>query len=180
MTNNAKAIAASRKCPDCGRKLATAKLPYRYLESGLSNVVLQGVESATCPNCGESEVTIPQLAKVQRAIALALVNSPARLTGEQFRFLRKRLGLSGAVLARYLHTDKTKISKWETSLDRIGPGTDRLLRLLAAALDPKLLPAVAAVAGHLPAISDSSGKAWDLHVDIRTLKTSFVPIPKAA
>lgn len=170
MTTKPKAIPTLPKCTDCGNKLSVATLPYRYLESGLSNVVLQNVDSADCPNCGASAVTIPQPAKVQRAIALALINSPARLTGQQFRFLRKHLGLSGAGLARYLHTDKTKISKWETGLDRIGPATDRLLRLLAAALHPDLLPA----------ISDSPGKAWDLHVDVRTLKTSFVPVPKAA
>ena len=120
------------------------------------------------------------MAKIHQAIARALANSPARLTGEQLRFFRKHLGLGGEQFARYLHTDRTKISKWERGEDRIGPATDRLVRLLVAALDSELCPGVSAVAQHLPQISDESGLGWELHVDAATLKTTFVSVPKAA
>jgi DNA-binding transcriptional regulator YiaG len=120
------------------------------------------------------------MAKVHRAIAQALANSPGKLTGEYFRFLRKHLGLSGDQLGAYLHTDKTKISKWEHGEDPIGPGADRLIRLLAAALDRELLPAVSAVAEHLPQISDKPGTLWELHVDAATLQTTFLAVSKAA
>ncbi|MGI8743568.1 MAG: helix-turn-helix domain-containing protein [Bryobacteraceae bacterium] len=103
-----------------------------------------------------------------------------RLTGEQLRFLRKHLGLSGEQLGRYLQTDRTKISKWERGEDRIGPATDRLVRLLAAALDSGLRPGVSAIAEHLPEISDDSGKVWELHVDVATLQTTFLSVPRAA
>jgi DNA-binding transcriptional regulator YiaG len=120
------------------------------------------------------------MAKIHRAIALALANSPARLTGEQLRFLRKHLSLSGDQLGRYLHTDRTKISKWENGEDQIGPATDRLVRLLATALDSELRPGISAVAEHLPQISDESGKVWELHVDTATLQTTFLSVSKAA
>ena len=120
------------------------------------------------------------MAKLHRAIARALPNSPARLTGEQPRFLRKHLGLTGEERGRYLHTDRTKVSKWERGQDRIGPATDRLVRLLTTALDGELLPGVAAVAEHLPRILDESGSGWELHVDVATLQTTFVPVSKAA
>lgn len=168
------------ECTNCGEPVTPARRNYRYAESGLSNVILQGIQVADCPKCGTSDVIIPRIAKIHRAIAHALANSPARLTGEQLRFLRKHLGLSGEQLGGYLHTDKTKISKWENGEDRIGPPTDRLVRLLVAALDSELRPGVSAVAEHLPQISDESGKVWDLHVDAATLQTTFFAASKAA
>jgi putative zinc finger/helix-turn-helix YgiT family protein len=168
------------ECTNCDEPVTPERRNYRYTESGLSDVILQGVEVAVCPQCGTSDVIIPRMAKVHRAIAQALASSPARLTGEQLRFLRKHLGLSGEQLGRYLHTDKTKISKWERGEDRIGPATDRLVRLLAAALDSELRPGVSAVAEHLPQISDESGKAWELHVDVATLQATFLSVSRAA
>ena len=168
------------ECTSCGEPVAPERRSYRYAESGLSNVILQGIEVADCPQCGTSDVIVPRMAKIHRAVAQALASSPARLTGEQLRFLRKHLGLSGEQLGGYLHTDKTKISKWENGEDQIGPATDRLIRLLVAALDSDLRPGVSAVAKHLLEISDESGKAWELHVDAATLRTSFFPISKAA
>jgi transcriptional regulator with XRE-family HTH domain len=120
------------------------------------------------------------MAKIHRAIAQALANSPARLTGEQLRFLRKHLGLSGDELGSYLHTDRTKISKWENEDDRIGPTTDRLIRLLVASLDSELRPGVSAIAAHLPQISDKPGDLLELHVDVATLATAFVGVSRAA
>ena len=172
--------AKMHECTNCGHKVTPELRDYRYTESGLSNVVLQGIEVADCPKCGNSDAIVPRMAKIHRAIAQALAESPARLTGEQLRFLRKHLGLSGDQLGSYLHTDKTKISKWERGEDRIGPATDRLGRLLAAALDSELRTGVSAIAEHIPLISDESGEVWKLHVDVRTLRTTFLPVPRAA
>jgi putative zinc finger/helix-turn-helix YgiT family protein len=172
--------AKTHGCTNCKEPVTPDRRDYQYIESGLSNVILEGVEVAVCPKCGTSDVVIPRMAKVHRAIAQALANSPARLTGEQLRFLRKHLGLSGEQLGGYLHTDRTKISKWERGEDQIGPATDRLIRLLAAALDRELRPGVSAVAEHLPQISDDSGKIWELHVDVATLQTTFMSGSRAA
>jgi putative zinc finger/helix-turn-helix YgiT family protein len=168
------------ECTNCGKQVTPERSNYRYDESGLSNVILQGIEVADCPSCKNSDVIIPRMAKIHRVIALALANSPARLTGEQLRFLRKHLGLTGDQFGRYLHTDRTKISKWERGEDRIGPANDRLVRLLAAALDSELRPGVSAVAEHLPEISDESGKVWELHVDAATLQFTFLWVSRAA
>jgi putative transcriptional regulator len=168
------------ECTSCGKQITAELRNYRYSESGLPNVILQGIEVADCSKCGNSDVIIPRMAKIHRAIAQALANSPARLTGDQFRFLRKHLGMSGDQLGKYLHTDRTKISKWEGGEDRIGPATDRLIRLLAAALDGDLRAGVSAVAEHLPQISDESGQVWELHVDVVTLQTTFFSVSRAA
>lgn len=163
----------THQCENCGRAVTPERRSYAYTESGLSNVVLQGVEALDCKACNHSQVTIPRLAKVHGTIALALANSPVRLTGAQLRFLRKYIGHSGEQLANYLHTDKTKISKWECGEDRIGPASDRLIRLLVAALDTDLNRDVASIATHLPKISDQSGKQWNLHIDVESLAYSF-------
>lgn len=170
----------THECSICGQPLTSAIRSYRYTESGLSNVILQGVKVADCLACGNSDVIIPRMAKIHRAIAQALAKSPTRLTGEQFRFLRNHLGRSGEELARYLHTDKTKISKWERGEDRIGPATDRLIRLVATALDSELSPGVLSVAEYLPHISDDTSKSWEMHLDISTLQASFLAVSYAA
>lgn len=168
------------ECTNCGQHVTPERRSYRYAESGVSNVILQGIEVADCQHCGNSDVIIPSVAKIHRAIAQALANSPARLTGEQLRFLRKHLDLSGDQLGRYLHTDRTKISKWERGEDRIGQATDRLMRLLVAALDSDLRRGVTAVAEHLPQISDQSGESLELYVDAVTLQTAFLSVSRAA
>ncbi|MCC6367054.1 MAG: hypothetical protein IT165_26335 [Bryobacterales bacterium] len=173
-------MSKAARCTHCGAPVTQSRRNYRYTESGLSNVVLQGVEVADCPSCGNSDVIIPRLVRIHQAIAQALANSPARLTGEQLRFLRKHLGFSGDQLGSYLHTDKTKVSKWERGEDLIGQASDRLVRLLAAALDKEMRPAIPAIAEHLPSITDDLGKNWELHVDVATLQTSFVSVSRAA
>ena len=170
----------SHECTNCGHAVRPELRNYRYAESGLSNVVLKNLEVADCTNCGNSDVILPRIAKIHRAIAHAIANSPTRLTGEQLRFLRSHLRLSGDELGRYMCIDKTKISKWEQGEDRIGPSNDRLVRLLVAALDSEMRAGVHAIAEHLPLISDESGTSRELHVDVVTLQTAFVSVLKAA
>ena len=177
---NAKMKRKSHECTNCGEGVTPGRRNYRYSESGISNVILQGLDVTDCPKCHNVEVTIPRMTKIHRAIALALANYPARLTGEHLRFLRTHLGMSGEQLGRYLHTDKTKISKWERGEDPIGPATDRLIRLLAAVLDSDLRAEVARIARHLPDISDEPGKAWEIHIDVETLQASFLATFRAA
>jgi len=171
---------STHECTNCGEAVEATRRNYRYKESGLSNVVLQGIRIADCLRCGNSDVLIPNVAKIHRAIAQAITNSPGRLTGEQLRFLRTHLGMSGEELGRYLHTDKTKVSKWERSEDPIGQPTDRLIRLLVAVLDNELRPAVSSIAEHFLQISDDAGSAWELHVDVSALQTSFLRVSVAA
>lgn len=167
-------------CSECGTAVTPERRDHHYTESGLSNVMLEGVLIANCGKCGNWDITLPGLVKLHQAIAQALATSPVRLTGEQLRFLRKHLGLTGDELGRYLHTDRTKISKWETGEHSIGPQTDRLIRLLVAALDASLRDAVSDIAEHLPAIADKSGLSYELRLNVNTLRSRFSPVTKAA
>ena len=113
----------THECTNCGEQVTPERRNYRYSESGMSNVILQGVEVADCPKCGNSDVCIPKIAKLHRAIAQALANSPARLTGEQLRFLRKHLGLT---TLRYQTLADCLRSGHRTPVER--PHRDRHLR----------------------------------------------------
>ncbi|QOY89500.1 type II TA system antitoxin MqsA family protein [Paludibaculum fermentans] len=164
-------------CPNCGERITFQRRRYRYLESGMSNVYLTGAQVAECAACGHGEVRLSRLTELHRTVARALVTSPCRLTGEQVRFLRKYLGLNGEQLGRYLHTDKTKVSKWESGQDPVGRASERLIRLLVPSLDESLRDGVEEVARKLPAILDEPGSGWLLQVDTRTLRASFGPAP---
>lgn len=171
---------APQACIQCGKPVYPELRSYRYAESGLPNVVLSGVEVSDCAACDNSDVAIPRMGRIHSAIARALVKSPTRLTGPELRFLRKHLGQTGEQFAAYLHTDKTKISKWERGEDRIGPANDRLVRLLVAALDKDISPEAPLIAASLPLIADSPGADYELHIDVLAMTASFCRVSRAA
>lgn len=109
---------------------------YHYTASGLPHVTLQHVEVSRCPACGETEVAIPHIEALHRAIANVLVRKPARLAPEEIRYLRKYLGWSGVDFAAHMGVRPETVSRWEQSKDPIGPIADRLLRLLVVTLVP--------------------------------------------
>lgn len=100
----------THECTNCGELLTLEARNYRYVESGLTNVILQGAQAAECPRCGNEDLMLPRLIAIHEAIASALVKSPARLTGPQWTFLRKHLELSDEELDNYLHTGKSEVS----------------------------------------------------------------------
>ena len=80
--------AQTHACTNCGQLAPLATVNYRYTESGLPNVVLQGIHTSSCPHCGNEDVLIPRMEKIHRAIAQARANSPSRLNGQRLRLLR--------------------------------------------------------------------------------------------
>jgi putative zinc finger/helix-turn-helix YgiT family protein len=119
------------KCPECGKALRVRKnQEYRYRESGLDNVILTGIRVLACSGCREVFPEIPNIVGLHRAIASHLARKPALLTGPEFRFLRKEMGLKAKDLAKDLGTTDVTISRWETGNKKINPAADRLLRLL--------------------------------------------------
>ncbi len=120
-----------KKCRACGEGvLESARKNHRYTESGLSNVVLQDVEVRSCPLCGDQQVVLPRVTELHRAMALAVVRTNARLSGEEVRFLRKYMGFSGTDFAARMGVDPSTVSRWENSHEPIGSLADRLVRLM--------------------------------------------------
>jgi DNA-binding XRE family transcriptional regulator len=111
---------------------------YEFRESGLNNVVLCGIEIIKCDHCGNEDPILPVLDYLLQVIALPLVNKPYRLAGEEVRFLRNYLKLTGDKLSRLLHVDKTTLSKWENNDDPVGTQSDLAIRMITMSLDKGL------------------------------------------
>jgi len=142
------------QCSKCGAEARVIRGSYRFRESGLPNVILQGIELIRCPACGNEDPILPRLNRLMRVLALSLVNKPYRLRGEEIRFLRKYLGKTGADFARLIHVDKTTLSKWENNEDRVGDQSERLIRLLVLALGEGLQEYTVSTVEGFPHIRD--------------------------
>ena len=124
------------KCPECGTQMKIETRNHQYVESGLPNVVLLGLEFRTCPKCGEEERVMPRIAQLHRVIAEAVAEKHARLTGAEVRFLRKHLGWSGEDFAKTMGVTPGTVSRWENEKEAMGPVAERLLRLMALRARP--------------------------------------------
>jgi putative zinc finger/helix-turn-helix YgiT family protein len=123
-----------KTCPLCGGEVRRERLPaYEYTESGLPNIVLEGVHRVRCVACEDFDgVEIPAVEKLHRAIAHLLVHAAKRLTGAEIRFLRTFLGWSGKTFAGKLHVAPETVSRWEKGAQPMDEPYERLLRLYAA------------------------------------------------
>jgi putative zinc finger/helix-turn-helix YgiT family protein len=120
----------------CEAEVKTTTENHLYVESGLPNVVLVGVDVRRCPKCGAFEVLLPRVAELHRVIAQAVIRKRARLSGAEVKFLRKHLGWSGADFAAHMGVDPTTVSAWENERKPFGTSSDRLLRLMVARQAP--------------------------------------------
>lgn len=127
------------KCPQCRSEMESRRENHRYVESGLPNIVLLDIEKRRCLNCGETTVSIPRPLPLHKAIAMAIIRQPSRLTPQEIRFLRKWLGLSGSDFAKRMAVDAATVSRWEKADDpqQMGPVAERLLRMFVAYLAPQ-------------------------------------------
>lgn len=101
---------------------------YHYTECGLNNVWLaNGYDEHETPY--GAAVSIADVDGLHRAIALHLIKYKPRLSGGEFRFLRKELDLSQAALARVLGNDAQSVARWEKN-GRPPKMAERFLRAL--------------------------------------------------
>ena len=116
--------------------MKTRRENYRYDASGLPYVTLEGVEVSRCQQCGETEVAIPAIEELHRAIGGALIRKRARLAPPEIKYLRKYLGWSGVDFARHMGTTPETVSRWEHGTAAMGAPAERLLRLMVATQAP--------------------------------------------
>ena len=132
-------------CSKCGSNARIVRGDYRFLESGLDNVVLRDIELVRCEGCDFEEPIIRGLDEVLRTITLALVSKPYRLAGEEIRYLRKYVEMSPDQFSRLLHIDRTTLSKWENNDDPVGAQSDLAIRMLVMSLDAELINKLSSV-----------------------------------
>lgn len=123
------------KCRKCGTgDLRVEMVEHHYTESGLPNVYLRNMPMKVCSECGAKKLSIPAIESLHRVIALALLVKNTLLSGDEVRYLRKYVGLSGVDFAKRIGTDPATISRWESGHQPIGAQSERLLRLLVVTM----------------------------------------------
>lgn len=125
-------------CSNCGAEATRTIGVYPFVESGLRNINLIGVDLIECPVCKNVDPIIPDVNDLMRAIAWYIATQRFRLTGEDVRFLRKYLKMTGVGFAELLGVDKSTLSKWENDDDPIGTANERLIRTVTLALGDRL------------------------------------------
>jgi DNA-binding transcriptional regulator YiaG len=102
---------------------------FHYVDSGLLNVWLSnGYKTINTPY--GSATAIEDVAGLHRAIATELAKERKYLSGREFRFLRKELGVSQEMLGQWLgYADGQQIAKWE-KVARVPKLQDGVLRQL--------------------------------------------------
>src|ERR1700737_4542350 len=128
------------RCSNCNKPAHRDWGNYLFRESGLSNVVLKGIEIVKCDECGNQDPVIPRLSEVINVLASATVRKPRPLTGEDIRFLRKQMDMTGETFSQFLGIDKTTLSKWENNQIPVGANSDRLIRAVVLGLGPESKP----------------------------------------
>jgi len=153
------------RCGNCGQSAKKTSTNYLFRESGLRNVVLKNIEVIKCGHCGNEDPVIHKMADLMRQIAQALVEKPYALTGEEIRFLRKYLGMSGGAFARLLHTDKTVLSRWENNQIDVGSKSDLLIRAIVCNLGNGLKQEAERIVRKFPEIDESDQKAVRIEIN---------------
>ena len=100
----------------------------RYTGCGLRNVWLQNGYTVKQTPHGKA-VAIQDVDGLHRVLALMITRKP-RMSGAEFRFLRKELDLSQAALAQMFGYDAQTIALWEKNKVRVPRLADRMLRLI--------------------------------------------------
>jgi DNA-binding transcriptional regulator YiaG len=118
---------------DCAKSLkkytATHAKPYHFLDSGLPNVYLIGVKYWVCGKCGAQSAEIPAPEQLMNVIGESIVMKTGVLTGQEIRFLRKRVGKKASDFAALINKTPEHFSKLETGALPLKEPTDKLIRL---------------------------------------------------
>ena len=117
-------------CSKCEIKMKKTKIDYRYIESGLQNVILKGFSAYECPNCKEINPIILRIKEVHKLIAQELIKKNSLLMGKELVFLRKEMKIKAKDLAQMLGVTKVTVSRWENEKEQLSPTCDRLIRSL--------------------------------------------------
>lgn len=127
----------NNRCVQCGTEMKSSVENYHYDESGLDGVTLENITIHRCPNCGESEASIPRTAQLLRALAESTAKKKARLAPKEIRFLRTFLGYSSADFARKVGVSLPTVSRWEREDAPLGMKStaEKLLRIMVLADD---------------------------------------------
>lgn len=119
------------RCELCDSKLTTERLTQAF-DPALPEVIVDGLERATCPVHGDAGSVWPKASGLLELVISALLNKPSRLLPDEVVFLRKLSGLKAIELAEILGVGAVQVSRWENGAQPISALADRLLRMVVA------------------------------------------------
>jgi len=108
-------------------RLATSEQPFHFVDSGLSYVYLVGIKYVY--EDGRTLADIPAIKQLMQLIARDLLEKPTSLTGEEIRFLRKRLGKKQADFAQEIGIEPETLSRYENDRVAVSEISDKVIRL---------------------------------------------------
>lgn len=120
------------KCPTCEFGKIPLQRTTRAYDVSLPDIMVDGLEHGSCPNCGEVILGIPRSQELDSLILQTLLDKPSSLAGNEVRFLRRSLGLKAIELGNALAVNEQQVSRWETGKRPMPAAPDRLLRMLIA------------------------------------------------
>jgi DNA-binding transcriptional regulator YiaG len=103
---------------------------YRYTDSGLDNVIIEGV-NFLADDSGEECLMIPNINGLHKTIAHGIVVRRAGMSGRELRFIRTEMGMTQAELANMLHREALAVSRWERGECPIDANAEAVVRLYA-------------------------------------------------
>lgn len=119
---------------------------FHYDTCGLPNIYLDGGVTVHDTPHGPA-TSIADLDGLHHLIAMDIINDPAPMSPEEFRFLRIELDLSQRALAAILQTEEKNVQRWETGNTKLpGPAT---VALVGYYLSRRNYPDIAALMDHL-------------------------------
>lgn len=101
---------------------------YHYKGASLRNVWLTNGYEVRKTAYGKA-VSIQDVEGLHRALALLLITTKPRLSGGEFRFLRKELDMSQAKLGEWMGVEAQTVALWEKT-GRVPKGGDRFIRAI--------------------------------------------------
>lgn len=102
---------------------------YHYKEIGLRNVWLANGYRTIDTEYGKA-TAIEDVEGLHQTISKSMATSKPRLTGAEFRFLRKELCLSQAGFGDLFGLQAQTVALWERGKQRVPKWADRMIRVL--------------------------------------------------
>ena len=158
------------QCSNCGSEAKIVRGDYEFKETGLRDLVLLDIELVKYGKCGNVDPILFQVEELMHIAAVAILQKPYRLQGEELRFLRKHIDLNQEEFAKLLHIDKTTLSKWENNEDPIGVQSDLLARAVVISRDKRLEKRAA---DHIRAFEKIADKQKRVRVEVDTEKHEY-------
>ena len=149
-----------KNCPFCASDLVTtSRVDVDARDFGLPSGIIRNALLTTCEECGEQSTTLPAQGAVVEAYRSVLAKVARPLTGEEYAFLRRALGVTGRRFAEMIGTSNVTISRLENAAG-VPPAHDALIRAVTM-LD---------IAGHDPVAGFEGRDANDVVVDVAAIQ----------